>query len=131
VRADLGGANPTIFMDLKLESVTALALDLVHQRIYWIDSDAGMIQRASLNGTDVEDLMFDSFAPLHSWHVSNLTLELCGREQGTSLHDADLISKCIAGPSSLGSGACLCADLSNDSRVDLIDVAIHQQAFRH
>ncbi|MGB2986825.1 MAG: hypothetical protein WBE26_13215, partial [Phycisphaerae bacterium] len=45
-------------------ALEAIALDLTHERMYWVESGAGMIRRADLDGTDTEDLATGLVAPV-------------------------------------------------------------------
>ena len=41
-----------------LESTEGLALDLADGKMYWIDCGTAKVQRANLDGSDVEDLVW-------------------------------------------------------------------------
>ena len=61
-RAALDGSSPEIIVD-GLGNPQGIALDLVHNKVYWTDELTKKIQRANLDGTDVEDLITDVRGP--------------------------------------------------------------------
>ena len=60
--ADLSGANLQLLIS-GLEKVTDVELDLGAGKIYWADARAGKIQRANLDGSNVEDVLTNVLTP--------------------------------------------------------------------
>lgn len=56
MRADLDGLNPQVLVS-GLNNVGGIALDLAADKMYWVDTGTEKIQRANLDGTNVEDLV--------------------------------------------------------------------------
>ncbi len=56
MRADLDGSNPEIVLT-GLHSVMDIAIDPAGGKMYWTNPGAGKIQRANLDGSQVEDLV--------------------------------------------------------------------------
>jgi len=56
-RAGLDGKNMETLIPVMVLSPGYIAIDTVGEKIYWTDPDTRKIQRANLNGTDVEDII--------------------------------------------------------------------------
>ena len=56
LRADLDGANVELLVS-GLVSPSGIALDVADDKMYWTDIGSGKIQRANLDGSEVEDLV--------------------------------------------------------------------------
>jgi len=56
MRADLNGGNPQVLVS-GLDNVGGIALDLNAGKMYWVDSGTEKIQRANLDGTNIEDVV--------------------------------------------------------------------------
>lgn len=55
-RADLSGAYVSVVLDMGLHRLADLALDSLHQTIYWLDMDRQQVERISYNGTDKQSI---------------------------------------------------------------------------
>ncbi len=56
-RANLDGTSGEPIVTEGLDVVEDIALDLVGGKVYWVDAGLSRIQRANLDGTDVEDVL--------------------------------------------------------------------------
>lgn len=63
VRANLDGSNVEEIVT-GLERPVGIALDLLEGKVYWSDPGTRKLQRANLNGTDIEDLVLFEPGPL-------------------------------------------------------------------
>lgn len=57
-RADLSGASVSVVLDIGLHRLADLALDSLHETIYWLDVDRKQVERISYNGTDKQSIFF-------------------------------------------------------------------------
>ncbi len=55
--SDLDGTNVRDIITVGLQNPWSIALDVASGKIYWADIETGKIQRANLDGTDVQDLV--------------------------------------------------------------------------
>ncbi|MGH7492890.1 MAG: PKD domain-containing protein [bacterium] len=60
-RANLNGSNAEAIVTTGLSAPTAIALDLAGGKVYWSDNHAQRLQRANLDGTNVETFMNDIY----------------------------------------------------------------------
>jgi len=56
-RGDRDGSGPHTVLVSGLGQARGLGLDIAGGKMYWADADNGKIQRANLDGTDIEDLV--------------------------------------------------------------------------
>ena len=57
LRADSNGDNLEVLIPSGLSSPQGIAVDPIGKRMYWVDSGTGKIQRAHLDGTNMEDIV--------------------------------------------------------------------------
>jgi len=57
-RAEPNGRDHETLLSVTLGDPRAIAVDVANRKIYWADRGTGKIQRANLDGTDIEDLAF-------------------------------------------------------------------------
>ena len=60
---------------------TGIALDLTVGKMYWIDDEADVIQRANLDGSDVEVVVTSGLAFPHGLAVDSVNGKLCWTHQ--------------------------------------------------
>jgi sugar lactone lactonase YvrE len=56
-RAELDGREHETLLSVTLSNPRSIAVDAVNGKIYWTDRGTRKIQRANLDGTDIEDLV--------------------------------------------------------------------------
>ena len=61
-RAELNGWERETLLSVTLSNPRSIAVDAVNGKVYWADRGTGKIQRANLDGTDIEDLVSTSEA---------------------------------------------------------------------
>lgn len=68
-RSDLSGSSIRIIVDTSLEYVVDIAIDSIHNKIFWVDQLLKTVETASFDGTD-RDILFHS-------PVSKIFLLMC------------------------------------------------------
>ena len=71
-RANLDGSQIETLVSTGLQEPTDLALDLVGDKMYWVDQGTGKIQRANLDGSQIETLLAERF------DIRSLVLDVAG-----------------------------------------------------
>ena len=73
-RANIDGSQVETLLATGLQNPTRLALDLVGNKMYWVDRGTGKIQRANLDGSQVETLLAERF------DIRSLVLDVAGNK---------------------------------------------------
>lgn len=55
-KADLSGGLVSVVLDEGLQRLTDLAVDSLHQMVYWLDADRREVERISYNGTNKQTI---------------------------------------------------------------------------
>lgn len=55
-KADLSGGLVSVVLDEGLQRLTDLAVDSLHQTVYWLDADRREVERISYNGTNKQTI---------------------------------------------------------------------------
>lgn len=98
-RADFDGSNDVLLVTTGLIGVAGIALDLASEKMYWADQQGGKVQRADLDGMNVE-LVSSASAP-------------------TGI-DLDLTNGKVYWVNSTGSGEIVRSDLDGSNRETLV-----------
>lgn len=69
MRSDLSGYSIRVIVDTSLEYVVDIAVDNIHNKIFWIDQLLKTVETATFDGTD-RDILFHS-------PVSGIFIYLC------------------------------------------------------
>lgn len=94
------------------------------------DGYQGTVQRANLDGSDLETVTADSVIV----EVYGITLDLrasgdCDSDSAITLADYREFADCMAGPAARPPIGCGCVNLNGDEYIDLADFAALQVAF--
>ena len=137
-RANLDGSDVEDAFAINADEVGGLALDLPEGKIYWtaiVDNPEGAghlgtVQRADLDGSDLETVTADSAVV----PVSGIALDLrasgdCDHDDAITLADYAELAGCMAGPAGRPPAGCGCVNLNGDECIDLADFAALQTTF--
>jgi DNA-binding beta-propeller fold protein YncE len=129
-RADLDGVNiETVVMIPASSRPVGIDLDVSAGKMYWTDGFKHKVQRANLDGSDIEDIVTDLQFP------AGIALDLltiygdCDDDGLITLTDYGWFFDCATGPGENVLSECDCAEANDDDHVDLIDFGILQRAF--
>ena len=91
-RADTDGSNVEIVLDglEKVDLDVNLAVDTNGRQLYWTDSKAGMLYRASLDGGNVETIVQQAKIGAIALHSAGEKLYWVDKMQGLTVHCASL-----------------------------------------
>ena len=90
-RADTDGSNVEIVLDLEKEDFNVnFAVDTNGRQLYWTDSEAGTLYRATLDGGNVETIVQQAKIGAIALHSAGEKLYWVDKIQGLTVHCANL-----------------------------------------
>ncbi len=138
-RANLDGSNVEDVFGITADTVGGIALDLPEGKMYWTGllhdpepgGNEGTVQRANLDGSDLETIVADS----GFGEPSGITLDLrasgdCDLDSAITLTDYGEFAGCMSGPAASPHAGCGCVNLNGDAYIDLSDFAVFQRVLR-
>lgn len=107
-----------------------IVLDAPAGKFYWTDTRTGTMQRANLDGSDVELLPPTGLDAIHGITLDFRTISGdCDRDGVIALEDLANLAVCLGGPFNLPAAGCSCQDTDLDGNVDLADLVEFQNRF--
>lgn len=119
---DRAGGKPQQILELPTENPFGDTGDLIvsawERKLYWSLESTGKIQRADLDGSNLETLKEHGGV--------GLALDACSRKAAVSLDDVQALGACLSGPDLFFPKACVCSDFTSEGLIDLRDYSVLQ-----